>query len=86
MARAHEKIRMALSESLQQQALRELGSQSCVCGNEKKKGESFCRQCYFGLPKGLRNRLYRTFSEGYPEIYDEAKDWLRENTSRLDER
>jgi len=74
---------MALSESLIDIALRELDSTTCVCGEGKKRKESFCRKCYFALPRGLRNRLYLTISDGYAEIYDQCKDWLKENTERI---
>ncbi|MCI0626023.1 MAG: DUF2797 domain-containing protein [Acidobacteria bacterium] len=69
---------MALTESLQQQALRELGETVCPnCGAGKKRGHSFCWPCFRTLPEGMRKRLYSTFSEGYPNIYDEAKQWLK---------
>ena len=58
----------------------ELDSDVCAaCGGEKKKRQSFCRQCYFSLPKAMQMSLYKPFSEGYAEIYDEAKDWLKIN-------
>ncbi len=72
-----------MAESLIQTALRELDSEICLCGKRKKKRESFCRDCYFSLPQGLRNRLYRTMSEGYAEIYDLAKDYLKYETDRI---
>jgi hypothetical protein len=73
---------MPLSESLVDIAWRELFSAVCVCGAAKKPHQSFCRECYFALPKGLRNRLYLSMSEGYAEIYDEAKDFLKIETDR----
>ncbi len=74
---------MSLTESLVATALRELESQTCICGQPKRRNESFCRQCYFALHPGVRSQLYRTFSDGYAEIYDLAKDWLRTHTDRL---
>ena len=74
---------MALSESLIDIALRELGSDTCICGSRKARGQSFCRECFFALPQGLRNRLYLTISEGYAEVHDEAKDYLKIETERI---
>lgn len=69
---------MALTESLQQQALRELGEMTCPnCGEPKGRGKSFCGPCYFTLPEPMRRTLYKPFSEGYAEAYAEAKQWLR---------
>ena len=68
---------MALSESLAAIAVRELDSTTCFCGQPKSRGQSFCKRDYWRLPVGLRVKLSRTFSEGYAEHYDEAKDWLR---------
>lgn len=66
-----------MSLSLIQQALQELDGTVCYCGAEKKKGQSFCKRCYFSLPKNMQRDLYKHISEGYAEIYDSAKDFLR---------
>lgn len=71
---------MPLTESLVDIALRELDSTTCVCGATKRRRNSFCSKCFYRLPRGLRNRLYRTVAEGYAEIYDEAKDYLKAGT------
>jgi hypothetical protein len=55
----------------------------CVCGAAKPRRNSFCRKCYFSLPAGLRNRLYRTVKDGYATYYDEAKDFLKYETGRI---
>lgn len=68
---------MSLPLSLLAQALKELDGEVCYCGAEKKKGRSFCSRCYFSLPKRLQSALYKHISEGYAEVYDEAKDFLR---------
>jgi hypothetical protein len=69
---------MGLSESLQAQAIRELGEEKCaVCGFTKKRRHSFCPACYAALPARMKKALYTPSSEGYASIYDEAKDWLR---------
>lgn len=68
---------MALTESPNQQAWREFEELKCsVCGNQKAKGMSFCRKCYFSLPPEMRQALYERFGSGYEEAYHEAKDWL----------
>ena len=74
---------MTLSESLTAQAIRELYDRRCAnCGCTKKSGESFCHGCYFALPATMRPLLYRPMSEGYPEFYAEAKEWLAVNKVR----
>lgn len=74
---------MALTESLQRQAIRELGEKSCaVCGGEKKPNQSFCKPCYFSLPPRMRQALYSPLGENYASSYDAAKDYLRIETDR----
>jgi len=75
-----------LSESLQATALRELAGAVCVCGSAKRRAQSFCGPCYYALPVPVRNSLWAIFSQGYAVNYDAAKDWLRHNTNRLDQR
>ena len=70
---------MPLSESLNAQAQRETQSVHCVCGNDKKSGNPFCKRCYWRLPKELRMDLQRTNSEGFGSAYSEARDWCRCN-------
>ena len=70
---------MTLSESPNQQALRELGGTTCAaCDRPKNEKQSFCHRCYFRLPSVMRSKLYRRFGSGYEEAYDDAKDWLRQ--------
>lgn len=69
---------MPLSESLDAQALRELGETTCAgCGKHKERGRSFCLPCYKRLPANMRQTLYRSFGSGYSTAYDEAKEWLK---------
>jgi len=63
--------------SLVQEALKELDGTVCYCGAAKAKGKSFCNRCYFSLPPKLQRALYKHISEGYAEIWDEARDFLR---------
>jgi hypothetical protein len=74
-----------MTESLVQTAIRELGLEQCICGAHKERRQSFCKRCYFALPQKLRSDLYKPLSDGYAEIYDEAKDWLQHNTDRLNQ-
>lgn len=69
--------------SLLTTALDELNSDKCVCGAKKRQRESFCRGCFYALPGDTRRRLYRDIWHGYSEIYAAAKQWLRDNTTRL---
>lgn len=68
---------MPLSETPNQQALRELDETICpVCKMAKASKQSFCRPCYFILSVAMRNSLYKRFGSGYEEAYFEAKEFL----------
>jgi predicted amidophosphoribosyltransferase len=74
---------MALTESLQAQAIRELASNECAaCGKFKNRNNSFCKTCFYTLSAVERNSLYTTFADGYAEIYDELKTKLRSEATR----
>ncbi len=47
----------------------------CACNSSKLGGKSFCRRCYFKLPKDLRDALYQ--SVGYPETFRRALRFLK---------
>ncbi|QNI34500.1 hypothetical protein H7849_11755 [Alloacidobacterium dinghuense] len=64
--------------SLETEAWDQLFSTQCECGSTKVKKQSFCRRCYFSLPRELQQALYRSFSEGYVEAWSEARDYLKE--------
>lgn len=67
-----------MRESLQAEAVRELGALLCsVCGKPKQKGRSFCGPCYHTLPPEMQRALYKTLSEGYASAFDEARTWLK---------
>lgn len=74
---------MADTRSLRQIAWDDLFSEKCICGNKKQVKQSFCKTCYFELPQNMRYNLYKTFDDGYAEIYDEAKDYLKNETNRI---
>ena len=68
-----------LSESLFGEAAREFESKQCaVCGQRKRKRQSFCARCYFSLPKNMQQDLWNPFGGGYEEAYSAAKDWINE--------
>jgi len=46
----------------------------CACDKPKLAGKSFCRRCYFALPKELQNALY--IRESYPETFRRALQTL----------
>jgi hypothetical protein len=48
---------------------------SCVCGDPKLPGKSFCRRDYFKLPKELRNALYQR--AGYLDAFRAALAFLK---------
>lgn len=45
----------------------------CVCGARKTARQSFCRRHYFGLPLGMRERLYEEIP-AYYEHFEAACD------------
>ncbi len=61
-----------------QRAVGALGSCVCeACGKVKDLKRSFCKTCYYELPVGMRNALYRRLFEGYGEAYAAALVWLK---------
>lgn len=70
-----------MTESLA--VLEALKSEQCACGAPKAKRQSFCLKCYTALPAKLRGELYKGFSQGYAEHYEEALEWLKANTTRV---
>ena len=66
----------------------ELAGVDCRCGAVKERGQTFCKRCYFRLPKHLQTRLYRRVGDGYEEAYSAATEFLdatipRQSTLRL---
>jgi hypothetical protein len=59
-----------------QHALDDLGGTTCACGRGKARGMSHCRQCYFKLPKPMRDALYQRVGHGYEEAYQASLDRL----------
>ena len=56
--------------------VQELVNDLCSCGRKKKRGESFCRPCYFELPRKDARALYRRVGEGYEAAYQRARTLL----------
>ncbi len=65
---------MATSEHRQHQRalVAELQGTACRCGASKKAKQTFCRACYFALPKGQREALYHRVGNGYEAAYAAA--------------
>jgi hypothetical protein len=59
--------------------VRELAGSQCMCGSKKTPNQTFCKRCYYRLPKPLRQALYRLISQGYEEAYQAAVNHLRGN-------
>ena len=55
-----------------------LSTECKACGGEKLLKQSFCRPCYFRLPKVLRGGLYKHVP-GYANHFRVCLNWLREN-------
>lgn len=49
-----------------------LMSHTCQCGMAKEARNSFCRNCYYHLPREMRKQLYRAIGDGYAKAYDDA--------------
>lgn len=73
---------MTETRSLVVHALTALRGEMCVCGARKRSMQSFCGKCWRALPGSMREDLYKPVSEGYAEIYAEAKEWLRDEGRR----
>ncbi len=63
--------------------IEEFKSNQCKCGNYKKPNQSFCYRCYNILPAQMKRNLYKRFTLGYEEAYEEAVIWLTENSDRF---
>lgn len=59
-----------------------LGTQ-CRCGATKAKRTSFCRKCFYTLPRERRDALYQRVGQGYEQAYEAACEYL--NARRSDE-
>lgn len=56
--------------------LQELGSRECRCRKAKKRGLSFCKECFAKLPSSIQGDLYLRVGEGYEEAYRRACEIL----------
>jgi hypothetical protein len=72
---------MPLSESLNHEAERHTASKICpACQKVKATGKPFCIECFLTLPPRMRAQLNLANANNYGSRWDEAKDWLRENS------
>ena len=60
--------------------LNELKGEQCWCEKPKKKWYSFCYSCFKKLPRDLQQKLYRKIGDGYEKAYDQAVQFLSEDT------
>ncbi len=54
----------------------ELNGRECRCGHPKKARQTFCRDCYYRLPRAMRQALYDLVGNGYEEAYEQAAGFL----------
>ncbi len=54
-----------------------LASTDCVCGDPKRKHQSFCGACYRTLTEDEQEALYRRIQHGYAEAYAAAVAHLK---------
>jgi hypothetical protein len=52
-----------------------LAGTECVCLMNKRRAESFCKACYFVLPRSMRRALY--VREGYCDTFRKACELLK---------
>jgi hypothetical protein len=62
----------------------ELGGLQCRCGRLKEKGLTFCRRCYFLLPRPLQKALCKLLADGYVEAYAAAVKYIDEERSTME--
>jgi len=51
-----------------------------ACGGEKASRQSFCRNCYFVLPRHRRTSLYKRVGQGYESAFHAALQELNVDT------
>jgi hypothetical protein len=73
---------MPHEEYSETQAVQDLQSDTCKCGQKKRKYQSFCSVCYFHLPAQMRQNLYYGVGSGYEEAFTAAAEWLAANKNR----
>lgn len=62
-------------------ALDQLEGDQCVCGNRKRRHDSFCKPCYQVLPEEVRRGLYLHIKSGYLEMVRCAWQLLRDRVA-----
>ena len=65
-----------MNDLISAQVMKELVSLDCRCGNPKREFQSFCRRCYYRLPRRLKAELYQRMGEGYEESFKESITYL----------
>jgi uncharacterized OB-fold protein len=54
----------------------ELAGVRCRCGRAKAPRQTFCRQCFFKLPRELRRAVYARVGDGYEIAYVRSTRYL----------
>ncbi len=57
--------------------LEKLASKVCQCGKSKKPRMIFCRNCFYRLPRDMRNDLAIGIKGKFSQAYDVAAKHLR---------
>lgn len=56
--------------------IHELAGIVCRCGRPKQERQTFCRKCYYSLPRPQQRALYQRVGEGYEAAYVKAVEFL----------
>ena len=59
-----------------QELIVELRGNECRCGSRKTRRQTFCKECYYRLPKAKKSALYNNIGFGYEAAYDSAAQHL----------
>jgi hypothetical protein len=57
-------------------AVHELAGVQCRCGRPKQPRQTFCRKCYYTLPRPQQRELYQRVGCGYEAAYIAAVNFL----------
>ena len=58
-----------MNDSIANLLIVELAGTRCRCGRPKLPKQTFCRQCFFKLPRELRRAVYARVGNGYEIAY-----------------
>ena len=76
---------MNVKDLTDREAVKSLASSICpMCGNVKQFKNTFCSQCYYSLPKDIRQVLYTRVEDGYTQRVQEAFAHVKQSQFFLD--